>query len=242
MELGIMEISEEIIDIVETIRNYRIDKELLETLKSENEVLKKQNNEYRKILNDLQLKLIDRNKLLDHVNDLNIENSKLKLNIDQLEDRFDFIVTTPNSTRTVYGEIKENLFKAKKEVLVCSPWINYLLDEFKEFDKNIKLKIITNFRKEDIEKGITDIDKIRVFLKHGAQVRYNNDLHAKMIFIDSDVAIISSAKLTQKGLTVNYEAGVVIRDPPYVKNALEFFNGIWKESEPLTENILKELG
>jgi len=33
-----------------------------------------------------------------------------------------------------------------------------------------------------------------------------------MIFIDSRVAIISSANLTRKGLSVNYEAGVVIKN------------------------------
>jgi len=238
-----MEVSEEIMKIVEKIRNYRTDKELLETLKSENEVFKKQNTKYKETLTKLQSALIDKNKLIEQINDLKLENRKLKLDMKQLRDNFDFIVTTPNSTSTVYGEIRENLAKAKKEVFVCSPWITYLVDEFKEFNrKNINMKITVNFRKEDIEREITDINIIKVLKKIGAEIRYNNDLHAKMILIDSNVAIISSANLTRKGLSVNYEAGVVIKDQNHVKKALEFFKGVWEESEPLDEELINGLG
>lgn len=233
-----MEVSEEIIEIVEKINDYRKDKELLETLKSENEIYKKQNEEYKETLTELQSALIDRNKLMGQIGELKSENRKLKLDKERSSDIFDFIVTTPNSTGTVYAEIRENLANAKNEVLVCSPWITYLVDEFKEFNKNINLKIITNFRKEDIESCITDIDKIRVLKKQGADIRYNNDLHAKMIFIDSKIAIISSANLTRRGLSVNYEAGVIIRNQKHVRKALEFFKGVWEESKPLEDELL----
>ncbi len=237
-----MEVSEEIMEIVEKIRDYRINKELLETLKSENEVFKKQNNEYKETLTKLQSALIDRNELMDQIKDLKLENRKLKLDMERSGNKFDFIITTPKSTSTVYAEIRENLAKAEKEVFVCSPWITYLVDEFKEFNNNIDLKIIANFRKEDVERGITDIDKIRVLKKIGAEIRYNNDVHAKMIFIDSKVAIISSANLTRRGLSVNYEAGVVIKDQNYVKKALEFFKGVWEESKSLEDELLNILG
>lgn len=237
-----MEVRDEIMEIVEQIRNYRVDKELLETLKSEKEVIRNQNTEYKETITKLQADLIDRNKLMEQIKDLKSDNRKLKLDIERSGNKFDFIVTTPNSKTTVYGEIRESLSKAKKEVLVCSPWITYLLDEFKEINEDINMKIITNFRKEDINRGITDIDKIRVLKSMGAEVRYNNDLHAKMIFVDSKIAIISSANLTKRGLSVNYEAGVVIRDQKYVKNALEFFNGVWEESKPLDDEYLNAFG
>ncbi len=61
-----------------------------------------------------------------------------------------------------------------------------------------------------------------------------------MMFIDSEVAIISSANLTRKGLGVNYEAGVLIKDPDQVKKAIEFFQGVWDESEDLDYDQLKK--
>ena len=237
-----MEVSEEIMEMVEKIRNYRTDKELLETLKAENEVFKKQNKEYKETLTELQSVLIDRNELMDRINNLKSENRRLTLDMERSRNKFDFIITTPHSTSTVYGEIRENLAKAEKEVFVCSPWITYLVDEFKDFNENLNLKIVANFRKEDVKSGITDIDKIRVLKRIGAEVRYNNDVHAKMIFIDSKVAIISSANLTRKGLSVNYEAGVVIKDQKYVKEALEFFKGVWEESKPLNDELINSFG
>lgn len=229
-----MEVSDEILEIVEKIRDYRIDKEIMETLKSENELLAKQNIEFKKALTNLHSELIDQNELLEKIKNLTVENRELKLDKESYDNKFDFVVTTPNLTNTVYGEIRTSLAEAKKEVLVCSPWITYLFDEFKGFNKDVKMKIITTFREEDIHKGITDKDKLNALINRGAEVRYNNNLHAKMIFVDSKTAIISSANLTKNGLSVNYEAGMVIRDKDYVKKALEFFNGVWKESKPLS--------
>ena len=103
----------------------------------------------------------------------------------------------------------------------------------------VDLKVITNFRKEDVKTGITDLDKLRVLHDLGAEVRYNNDVHAKIIVMDSKTAIISSANLTRNGLRVNYEAGVKIMDHESVKMAEEFFYGVWDNSQLLTEEMIK---
>ena len=96
--------------------------------------------------------------------------------------------------------------------------------------------------KEDIEMGITDLEKFRALKdKFGAEIRYNNDLHAKMVILDSSVAIISSANLTKKGLFVNYEAGICLKDANMVNKVAQFFNEMWKESEPLTQQAIKNV-
>jgi len=61
-----------------------------------------------------------------------------------------------------------------------------------------------------------------------------------MILIDSKFAIISSANLTKRGLSVNYEAGILIKDIGQVKKALEFFCGVWMESKPLSDDELNK--
>ena len=73
----------------------------------------------------------------------------------------------------------------------------------------------------------------------GAEIRYNNDLHAKMVIIDDAVAIISSANLTKKGLSVNYEAGICLREKHIINKVTQFFNDIWKESQPLTQQAIE---
>ena len=161
---------------------------------------------------------------------------------------YNFVVTTPNvASNTVYGEISRELSNTKKEVLISSPWITHIVDELSSFrkkdgKKKINIKIITRLIREDIEKGITDLDKFRILKDNfGAEIRYNNDLHAKMIIMDNSVAIISSANLTKKGLTVNYEAGVCLKDHTMVDQVSRFFNDVWKESKPLTQQAIKNV-
>jgi hypothetical protein len=233
-----LEISEEKMELIEKIREYRESTEEKEILEHENEVLKQQNKELEQKLVELQSEIIDRTRLMDHIKEQKTEIAGLYQKIKAKSIDYDFLVTTPHSTSTVYGEIKENLENAKREVLVCSPWINYLLDEFKNFKGGKNLRIIVKFKEEDIETGITDLDKLRVLKDLGAEIRYNDDLHAKMIIIDSNTAIISSANLTKRGLSVNYEAGIIMRNRTDVREAVEFFEGVWKESKPLTEAMI----
>ncbi len=236
-----MEVSKEKIELLEKVRQYRSDTQLMEILKFKNEVLEKQNSELKENLKNLHMDVIDKNNLLEEIKKLKKDKIALKQSIGALNDRFEFVVTTPKSTNSVYGEIKNNLKKAEHEILICSPWITYLVDEFSVLGNGISSKFITNLREEDIERQITDVDKFRVLEEHGAEIKYNNDLHAKIVIIDNRVAIISSANMTKRGLLSNYEAGVLIKDQKQVQKAVEFFNGIWEESEPLTKETLENI-
>ena len=234
-----MDFSKEDLELIEKIRAYRNDKTIIETLKLENEILKEKNQEIQDALVPLKEEFIDRDKLIKQIKDLKQDKNDLKKKLAQYSEKYKFVVTTADSEATVYGEIRKNLSKAKNEVLVCSPWITYLVDEFKGFSKDISLKIITNFRKEDVKRGITDVDKLRALQELGAEIRYNNNLHAKMVFIDGKTAIISSANLTKRGLSVNYEAGAVIKEQEKVQDAIKFFNSVWDESETLTSDLIR---
>ena len=243
-----MEISKEIIKLVDTIKNNRITFKQIKESEIQKEVLKNQVTELKKDIKLLKLNNIKINNLLKQFKELEEKNKDLKLDLKKSTDAFKFIITTQNeASETVSSEIGIELLRAKEEVLICSPWITHLVDELSNFKKKanerkINLKIITRLNKEDINKGITDLEKFRVLKNDfGAEIRYNNNLHAKMIIIDNLTAIISSANLTKKGLSVNYEAGVSVKDKNMVKKSSQFFNEVWKESEPLTEQSIKKV-
>jgi phosphatidylserine/phosphatidylglycerophosphate/cardiolipin synthase-like enzyme len=248
-----MKVSKEIIELAEKIKKYRTDTKLEEELKIKKEALEKQVKELEKSIKILKLNTIEQNKLLGQIKELEEERKKLKLSLEKSKEAYTFVVTTPNeASNTVYGEISRELSKAQQEILISSPWITHIIDELSSFKKiggkkKINIKVITRLIKEDIEKGVTDLDKFRVLKDtFGADIRYNNDLHAKMVVIDNSVAIISSANLTKKGLSVNYEAGICLRDKNMVNKVAQFFNDVWKESKPLTqqaiENVLSNKG
>ena len=235
-----IEFTKKDLEFIEKIRTFRSDTTTIQTLTVENEVLKKKNHEIQDDFAILNKDLIDREELLKQIHELKRQKMDLEQKLFQNSEKYKFVVTSTDSSNTVYGEIRNNLSEAKNEVLVCSPWITYLVNEFKEFPKGVNLKIITNFRKEDVKRGITDVDKLRALQDLGAEIRFNNNLHAKMVFIDAKTAIISSANLTKRGLSVNYEAGAVIKDSEKVKEAVKFFNSVWKESEILTPELIRE--
>ena len=170
------------------------------------------------------------------------------MDLEKSGEAYTFVVTTPNeASTTVYGEISRELSKAQQEILISSPWITHIIDELSSFKKKggkkkIDIKVITRLIKEDIKKGVTDLDKFRVLKDNfGAEIRYNNDLHAKMVIMDNSVAIISSANLTKKGLSVNYEAGICLRDKNMVNKVAQFFNDVCKESKPLTQEVIENV-
>ncbi|MDO8741138.1 MAG: phospholipase D-like domain-containing protein [Candidatus Woesearchaeota archaeon] len=244
-----MMVSQEIIELAEKIKNYRTDMKLVEELKIKKEALENQVAELEKSIKILKLNTMEQNKLLEQLKELETDKKKLKLDLEKSKEAYTFVVTTPSeASNTVYGEISRELSKAQQEILISSPWITHIIDELSSFkkkdDKNkVNIKVITRLIREDIEKGVTDLDKLRALKDtFDAEIRYNNDLHAKMVIIDNSVAIISSANLTKKGLSVNYEAGICLRDKNMVNKIAQFFNDIWKESKPLTpqaiENVL----
>lgn len=243
-----MEVSKEIIELTEKIKKYRIDVRLIEELKTKKDVLDSQVKELEERIKILKLNTIKQNELLEQLKELEEDKKKLKLDLERLEEKYTFIVTTPNgASDTVYGEISRGLSEAQQEVLICSPWITYLVEELSRFKKKegnlkISIKIITRLIKEDVEKGVTDLNKLNVLKDNfGAEIRYNNDLHAKMVIIDNSVAIISSANLSKKGLSVNYEAGICIRDKDMINEVVQFFNDVWEESKPLTPEYIKNV-
>jgi len=225
-----MEVSKEIIKLAEKIRAYRIDTKLIKEIEIKKEILEKHVEELEEIIKNLKE-----------------ENSQLKFKLEKEREAYTFIVTTSKETSniTVYGEINRELSKAKEEVLICSPWITHIDDEFSDFKKRkdkkkINIKIITRLVKEDIEKGMTDLNKLRVLENLGAEIRYNNELHAKMVVVDNSIAIISSANLTKRGLSTNYEAGICLKNRDNINKVTQFFNDIWDESKPLTKKAIED--
>ncbi len=242
-----MKISTKAVKLAQKLKKYNISIKYHDELKIKNDAISKQNKKLKSNLKLLKSNTLDQNRLLAQIKDLEKEKKVLLLELDKSKKDYDFLVTTPKATSsTVYGAIKLALRDSKNEILICSPWITYLAEELSGFNKSdkkrMKIKVITRLIKEDIEKGITDLDKLRALKEDlGAEVRYNNDLHAKMVVVDRSRAIISSANLTKKGLAVNYEAGVILKNSRAIGRVAEFFKDIWDDSLPLTDKAIKKV-
>ncbi|MBA3045666.1 MAG: phospholipase D family protein [Candidatus Thermoplasmatota archaeon] len=231
--------SDEIVQLAESINKKRIDSKELEELRIKNISNLKLISNYEEQLKDLFSSIVDEKLLLDKVSNLEFENEGLQKKIAELEQAYTFVITSPEEKkRTVYGEISRHISSAEEEIIICSPWITYIMEELEQVKEknNIKIRVLTRLTKEDVELGMTDINKFKALQNNfSAEMRYNNSLHAKIVVVDKKVAIVSSANFTRTGLSVNYEAGVSIMDKQAVLQVIDFFENVWSDSSIMTE-------
>ena len=141
-------ISEDIVKLAKKIKTHRISKKELEELKIKNESLKNQIKGLKDNIKVLKLNTLEKNRLLGQIRDLEEDNRKLISDSEIVANSQKFIVTTPQES-SVHNEISNELSKAQQEILICSPWITYILDELSNLKKvskseRIKIKIITH--------------------------------------------------------------------------------------------------
>lgn len=59
-----------------------------------------------------------------------------------------------------------------------------------------------------------------------------NMLHTKLMIVDNEV-ILGSGNFSHKGLDVNHEVGLITNDQNVLKQAVDFFNNVWKNNTSL---------
>ena len=109
-----LKVSEDKLELVDKIRDFRVNEERIKVLEAENELLKFINVEYKNKLVDLFSDIIDRGELLDEISNLKDEINVLKSDLENSDDYFEFLITSPNNVFSVLGEIRRCLNGGKK--------------------------------------------------------------------------------------------------------------------------------
>ena len=117
------------------------------------------------------------------------------------------------------------------QVRILSPFIKEkAAKRLLEFGRPASLEIITRFNLDNFREGVSDISALRLLLKSGAIIRGIKNLHAKGYLIGHDRVIITSANLTEQGLTRNHELGFFAQDPLIVESCHSYFEKLWKQA------------
>lgn len=88
-------------------------------------------------------------------------------------------------------------------------------------------RIITRFNQQDFADRVSDVAALRVLLDAGTAVRGIRHLHAKLYVFGSERAIITSANLTEAGLSRNHECGMVTDGSHAIADCREYFDDLW---------------
>ncbi len=134
--------------------------------------------------------------------------------------------------REIYTTSIEMIRRAEKTIKISSPFIDMLYEELVSVAKekpDIEIKIITRpardikgFR-ERIAKNVLDI--LNVASK--GNLKKIDIIHSRIIIIDENEVLISSADLTRDSLFDEFNAGIWTQNKNTVKQAIEYFNNIW---------------
>ena len=123
-----------------------------------------------------------------------------------------------------------DISKAKQKVQIISPWIKSEVLEkiLSSIDENIKLEVI--IRSSELSDFlITDEKVFQLIKERNGTIFLNPQIHAKVVIIDSEIAYVSSANITNAGLIDedgNIEAGTVINNKKEIKKLENYFEEI----------------
>lgn len=154
-----------------------------------------------------------------------------------------FIHTSPIfesriQVKELYERISENIKSGKEKIRICSLFIDILYEDIinlAENNPNLEFQIITRPSK-DIKGFREKIARNVLQLLNTAtkgNLRTSEFVHCRMIIVDENTLIVSSADLTRDQLYDEFNAGIYTRDKETIRKGISFFNNIWEQSEKL---------
>ncbi|MCZ3366933.1 MULTISPECIES: phospholipase D-like domain-containing protein [Methanobacterium] len=167
----------------------------------------------------------------------------------------EFVPTFLKEDRSALRKIHEMISGAQNHIYIVYPWIT-LGEEFiipfenaLSNNKDVEVYLITKLEKEDVFRRLhqlDDVERWKSIFGDNISIKYNNNLHAKMIIVDDTEMIAGSSNLTGSGLGSSrdyegkpqIEANIYTNDRKAVENGVGFFVRLWshKTSNKYADN------
>ncbi|WP_424356377.1 phospholipase D-like domain-containing protein [Methanobacterium sp. MBAC-LM] len=156
----------------------------------------------------------------------------------------EFVPTFLKEDRSALRKIHEIISGAQNHIYIVYPWIT-LGEEFiipfenaLSNNKDVEVYLITKLEKEDVFRRLhqlDDVERWKNIFGDNISIKYNNNLHAKMIIVDDTEMIAGSSNLTGSGLGSSrdyegkpqIEANIYTNDRKAVENGVGFFVRLW---------------
>lgn len=138
---------------------------------------------------------------------------------------------------SIESQLNKMFRKADREIIIISPWIkrgawNRIRTIIHNFiDNGGKIEVFMKGDEEDFLKGFSDRDVVNAIKYLGGEVKFVPTLHAKVVVIDRQEAIITSANFTTGGLDFNYEGGIWTCNPIIVNEIYGFIEEIRRHAK-----------
>ena len=156
----------------------------------------------------------------------------------------EFVPTFLKEDRSALRKIHEMISGAQNHIYIVYPWIT-LGEEFiipfenaLSNNKDVEVYLITKLEKEDVFRRLhqlDDVERWKNIFGDNISIKYNNNIHAKMVIVDDTEMIAGSSNLTGSGLGSSrdyegkpqIEANIYTNDRKAVENGVGFFVRLW---------------
>ena len=124
------------------------------------------------------------------------------------------IVTTPT-----FEWLADKAAACKSRMLIGSPYVNNAIVSLTNLlPSGVERTLITKTNLRDFSWGSSSLDSIRTLASNRVSIYRLDRLHAKVYIFDDDVALVTSANATFRGLRDNLECGLATRDSALVEH------------------------
>jgi hypothetical protein len=127
-------------------------------------------------------------------------------------------------------------------ICIASPYIteNELISGLEKHKHGVR--VLTSLAKIDIVSNATSLNCLASLVRAGVECRSVSDarLHAKVYLFAAECAVVTSANLTNSGLSTNLEVGVRVTDGSVQKLAL-WFDALWNNAKQIKSNDISRL-
>ena len=136
-----------------------------------------------------------------------------------------------------------NAFCGASHIRLISPFIRFkAIKRLMKHNKYNRLEIITRFNEGDIISGVCELQALEyLYNASKVEVRGIANLHSKVYIFDKEKLIVSSANLTNSGLSLNHEAGIATNDRDTINSSLCYFDNLWNDGKVLDEILLNKI-
>lgn len=129
---------------------------------------------------------------------------------------------------------------AQNSIKITAPFVkeNICKELFNVKSKQTSFELITSFKLSNAFLGSLDLSGLEYILDHQGIIKNYPRLHSKIYLFDDKKAVITSANLTNGGLSSNFEYGIFIEDEKLVNDISKDFNLI--SNNEITGIVKKE--
>ena len=131
------------------------------------------------------------------------------------------IVITPT-----FDWLADKAAACKSRMLIGSPYVNNAIVSLTNLvPSGVKRTLITKTNLRDFSWGSSSLDSIRTLASNRVSIYRLDRLHAKVYIFDDDVALVTSANATFRGLRGNLECGLATRDGASIEHLAKALTG-----------------